>query len=90
MSDNNPNGKFPWRKNVLTLVLAGYMSVIVIFLLLTLKGSFTASEAYDLIQSPLMALIGGSLAISKDLIPLGGKNGGDGQSNDRDDKNTSE
>lgn len=29
-----------------------------------------AEEAYEIVKSPLMALIGGSLAISKDLIPL--------------------
>ena len=28
-------------------------------------------EAYEVVKGPLMALIGGSLAISKDLIPLG-------------------
>ncbi len=31
----------------------------------------TAESAYEVVKSPLMALIGGSLAISKDLIPLG-------------------
>lgn len=30
-----------------------------------------ATQAYDLLEGPLMALIGGSLAISKDLVPLG-------------------
>ena len=58
----------PWRKNVLTLVLAGYATVVVALLLLVFGGKFSAAEAYELIQSPLMALIGGSLAIAKDLI----------------------
>ena len=30
----------------------------------------TAEDAYEVVKSPFMALIGGSLAISKDLIPL--------------------
>lgn len=31
----------------------------------------TATQAYDMLEGPLMALIGGSLAISKNLVPLG-------------------
>ena len=34
-------------------------------------GGMTAEAAYEVVKGPLMALIGGSLAISKDLIPLG-------------------
>ena len=60
----------PWRKNVLTLVISGYIVVLVMFLLMVLKGNMNPTDAYDLIQGALMALIGGSLAISKDLIPL--------------------
>lgn len=60
----------PWRKNVLTLVISGYIVVLVMFLFMVLKGDMKPTDAYDLIQGALMALIGGSLAISKDLIPL--------------------
>ena len=60
----------PWRKNVLTLVISGYIVVMVMFLFMVLKGDMKPTGAYDLIQGALMALIGGSLAISKDLIPL--------------------
>ena len=60
----------PWRKNVLTLVISGYLVVLVMFLLMVLKGDMNPTDAYDLLQGALMALIGGSLAISKDLIPL--------------------
>ena len=60
----------PWRKNVLTLVISGYIVVLVMFLLMVLKGDMNPTDAYDLVQGALMALIGGSLAISKDLIPL--------------------
>ena len=60
----------PWRKNVLTLVISGYIVVLVMFLFMVLKGDMNPTDAYDLIQGALMALIGGSLAISKDLIPL--------------------
>ncbi len=61
----------PTRTNVLALTLAGYIVVLVMFLILVLSAEqLTVEEAYEIIQGPLMALIGGSLAISKDLIPL--------------------
>ena len=58
------------RWNVLILIGAGYASLIIIFGAMS-WGGLTAEEAYEVVKSPLMALIGGSLAISKDLIPLG-------------------
>ncbi len=63
--------KIPWRKNVLTLVIAGYVTLLLIFGAMVWKGGMTAEAAYEVVKGPLMALIGGSLAISKDLIPLG-------------------
>ncbi len=63
--------KVPWRKNVLVLVGLGYSSLIIIFVAMCWSGGMTAEDAYEVVKSPLMALIGGSLAISKDLIPLG-------------------
>ena len=59
----------PIRLNVLLLVGAGYLTVLVMFAAMVWKGTMKASEAYDVVKGPLMALIGGSLAISKDLIP---------------------
>ena len=63
--------EIPWRKNVLCLVIAGYITLLLIFLAMVWKGGMTAEKAYEVVKGPLMALIGGSLAISKDLIPLG-------------------
>ena len=80
----------PWRKNVLTLVISGYIVVLVMFLFMVLKGDMTPTGAYDLIQGALMALIGGSLAISKDLIPLTDAEAGidNNQNSDNPEKNT--
>ena len=66
----------PLRINVLLLVGAGYVTLIAIFAFMALPGGMTADKAYEVVKGPLMALIGGSLAISKDLIPFN-----DGQSN---------
>lgn len=82
--------KFPWRKNVLVLVLTGFGSVLLIFWFLVNSGSFTAAEAYELVQSPLMALIGGSLALAKDLIPLGPEKGHNDSAQNREDEQSSE
>ena len=60
--------KLPWRKNVLALVGAGYATILLIYALMVFTGK-NAIESYDAIKEPLMAVIGGSLAISKDLIP---------------------
>ena len=60
--------KVSWRKNVLVLVGAGYAIIFFVFLMLLFKGGMKVSEAYDIINGPVMALIGGSLAIAKDLI----------------------
>lgn len=66
--------KVPFRKNVLLLVLSGYVVVLFMFgFAVGLTDSISAKEAYDMLEGPLMTLIGGSLAISKDLVPLGDK-----------------
>ena len=39
-----------------------------VFVMLILAGGMKVAEAYDIINGPVMALIGGSLAIAKDLI----------------------
>jgi len=58
------------RFNVLALVAMGYFALLVIFVSMA-WGEMTATEAYDVVKSPFMALIGGSLAISKDLVDDG-------------------
>ena len=62
----NP-GKFPWRKNVLTLLLIAYSSIILIFIVLVFSG-MEPPDAYDKINVPFMALVGGTLTITKDLL----------------------
>ena len=62
--------KIPWRKNVLWLMILAYAAVLIIFGGLIWKGA-TSSDAYDVIKEPLMALIGGTLALAKDLVPFG-------------------
>lgn len=60
--------KIQWRKNVLALVGTGYALTFFVFLMLLFKGGMAVEEAYNVVNGPLMALIGGSLAIAKDLI----------------------
>lgn len=60
----------PLRINVLLLIGAGYLSILIIFWKTAVYGGMDVEEAYEVVKGPLMALIGGSLAISKDLIPL--------------------
>ena len=71
MSKEKRSMDIPWRKNVLSLVIAGYVTLLLIFGAMVWKGGMNADDAYEVVKGPLMALIGGSLAISKDLIPLG-------------------
>ena len=58
----------PLRINVLLLILMGYTAILTTFVVLAC-GTLTASQAYETVQAPLMALIGGTLAIAKDLVP---------------------
>lgn len=58
----------PWRKNVLLLVGMGYTMVLIVFVFLVWKGGKEAADAYKFIEAALMALVGGSLALSKDLV----------------------
>ena len=57
----------PWRKNVLALLGTAYASLLGILILLIAVG-VDAKEAYNVISVPFVALIGGTLAISKDLL----------------------
>ena len=58
----------PWRKNVLALVGMGYAMVLIVFVFLVWKGGKEAADAYKFVEGALMALVGGSLALSKDLV----------------------
>lgn len=86
----------PLRINVLILVGAGYAALLIIFIAMVWPGGMTANDAYEVVKGPLMALIGGSLAISKDLIPLddrgseGRNNGSNGQQQQRQNKPATE
>ena len=60
--------KVQWRGNVLALVGMGYMLMLIVFVALLFEEGMTVSQAYDIVNGPVMALIGGSLAIAKDLI----------------------
>ena len=74
--------KIHWRKNVLLLVLSGYAVILVIFMAMMWPGNITAKDAYDVLEGPLMALIGGSLALAKDLIDDPSENSGDQKGDD--------
>lgn len=68
MSDKSTVTKFPWRKNVLTLVSIAYAVVLLMFLGTVVSSNISAPEAWDMLEAPLMALIGGSLTLSFKLI----------------------
>lgn len=55
------------RGNVLILVGLGYLTITVGFVTMVYGGGSPA-EVYDTIKEPLMALIGGSLALAKDVL----------------------
>ena len=59
--------KVHWRKNVLLLVAMAYTALVLIFFALA-WGPMTANDAYEQVHSAFMALVGGTLAISKDLV----------------------
>lgn len=48
----------------------GYISTVVIFAVLVAVMKLDVDKAYQIVQGPLMTLIGGSLAIAKDLLQL--------------------
>ncbi len=62
--------KIPWRKNVLSLMIIAYAAVMFVFFGLIDEGT-DAKDSYDVIKEPLMALVGGTLALAKDLVPFG-------------------
>ncbi|MXW44133.1 MAG: hypothetical protein F4Z56_05425 [Candidatus Dadabacteria bacterium] len=42
--------------------------VLIVFVFLVWKGGKEAADAYKFVEAALMALVGGSLALSKDLV----------------------
>jgi len=56
------------RVNVLLIIGAGYLATGYVFYRILGLENMTAEDAYDIVSAPLMTLIGGSLAIAKDLI----------------------
>ncbi|MCY4223673.1 MAG: hypothetical protein OXF06_02450 [Bacteroidetes bacterium] len=48
----------------------GYFVLLVIFVGLIWAEDLSTIESYEFIEGPFMALVGGSLAIAKDLINL--------------------
>ncbi len=57
----------PLRINVLLLLALAYGSLFGIFLVLV-WNDVAATDAYDRISVPFVALVGGTLAVAKDLI----------------------
>ena len=55
------------RWNVLALLLVAYVSLVGIFVFMVMRG-LGIQEAYDNVSVPLVALVGGTLAVVKDLL----------------------
>ena len=64
--DEAPKGGIPFRKNVLALMGIAYGVLLVIFVVVAVSDS--PQGAHDLIRGPFVALIGGTLALAKDLV----------------------
>lgn len=65
MEQSKPKG-VRLRKNVLLLMLIAYSALLIVFGVLAWQDSPT--KAYEVISGPFIALIGGTLAIAKDLV----------------------
>ena len=70
----DPNrGKVIIRTNIIYLLTLAYFTVGLLFIVLVFKeNAMTAKDAWNILEAPLMALIGGTLAISKDLLDVNG------------------
>ena len=71
MAEQEPqSGKksIQWRKNVLLLLGIAYGSMLAIFGAIAIWSPLTTKEAFDVISVPFTALIGGTLAVVKDLL----------------------
>ena len=61
------------RTNIIYLLTLAYSTVGLLFIVLVYKENpMSAKEAWNILEAPLMALIGGTLAISKDLLDVNG------------------
>ena len=56
-----------FRINVLSLLLIAYVVLLLLFCVLV-KNEVPAKEAYGLIENALLVLLGGSVAVVKDLV----------------------
>ena len=67
--DENSGKKkgIPLRKNVLAVLLMAYASLLILFGVMVWFG-VNPEKAYNLISVPFVALIGGTLAVAKDII----------------------
>lgn len=63
---------FPLRKNILILLVTGYLVVAGIYSLAIWKGA-DPLEAFNVIKDAIMGLVIGTVAISKDLVLLDSK-----------------
>ena len=77
-NENNTNNKqqdgssgnkksIPFRKNVFFVLMLAYASLLILFGVMVCFG-VNPEKAYNLIGVPFVALIGGTLAVVKDLI----------------------
>ncbi len=57
----------PIRINVLTLLLVTYGAIVGLFMAMIVNGA-EPKEAWDMVSVPFVALVGGTLAVAKDLI----------------------
>ena len=69
------------RWNVLFLMGMGYLLILIIFGASAFQENITVMQAYARIDAPVMALIGGTIAIAKDLVEIdrSNKSGQDGK-----------
>ena len=56
-----------FRPNLLIVLVVAYASIVGVFVFMVCVG-VDAEKAFNLISVPFVALIGGTLAIAKDLI----------------------
>ena len=66
---NHQKRRMRIRWNVIYLISLGYGAVGVVFAVLMARD-MPPADAYDIVQGPLMALIGGTVALAKDLAQL--------------------
>ena len=63
-----------WRYSPLdqidrVLISMGYAAILIASWALAFTDALDADDAYQIVEAPLIALIGGTLAVAKDLVP---------------------